>query len=167
LLDVLHYSDEAPRAAYLAGFHAAQSLIFERTARVAKSHSGLRTTFARLAKDDPRIDRTFTRFLARAYKSKEIANYGIGPQAVVTAAEAREMIDLATRCLRVAIHNGEYERAGASGVVFGISRLALSAFRGKTVSSAATWLIGFCLRGTIFESICRTQIGGSKWRRYQ
>jgi hypothetical protein len=32
LLDVLHYSDEAARAAYLAGFHAAQALIFERTA---------------------------------------------------------------------------------------------------------------------------------------
>ena len=97
LLDVMHYSDEAARAAYLAAFHAAQALVFERTARVAKSHSGLRTTFARLAKDDPRIDRPFTRFLARAYKSKEITDYGIGPQAVVTAAEAQEMIDLAMR----------------------------------------------------------------------
>lgn len=66
-------------------------------ARAAKSHSGLRATFARLAKDDPGIDRTFTRFLARAYKFKEIADYGIGPQAVVTAAKAQEMIDLATR----------------------------------------------------------------------
>ena len=97
LLDVMHYSDEAARAAYLAGFHAAQAIVFERTARVAKSHSELRTAFARLAKDDPGIDRTFTRFLARAYKFKEIADYGIGPQAVVTAAEEQEMIDLATR----------------------------------------------------------------------
>jgi uncharacterized protein (UPF0332 family) len=97
LLDVMHYSDEAARAAYLAGFHAAQAIVFERTARVAKSHSGLRTAFPRLAKDDPGIDRTFTCFLARAYKFKEIADYGIGPQAVVTAAEAQEMIDLATR----------------------------------------------------------------------
>ena len=31
LLDVMHYSDEAARAAYLAGFHAAQVLISERT----------------------------------------------------------------------------------------------------------------------------------------
>lgn len=97
LLDVMNYSDEAARAAYLAGFHAAQALVFERTTRIAKSHSGLRSTFARLAKDDPRIDRTFTRFLARAYKSKEITDDGIGPQAVVTVAEAREMIVLATR----------------------------------------------------------------------
>ncbi len=94
LLDVVHYSDEAARAAYLAGFHAAQALVFERTARVAKSHRGLRTTVARL---DPRIDRSFTRFLARAYKSKEITDYGIGPQAVVTTAQAREMLGLATR----------------------------------------------------------------------
>jgi uncharacterized protein (UPF0332 family) len=97
LLDVVHYSDEAARAAYLAGFHAAQALVFERTARVAKSHRGLRTAFARLAKDDPRLDRSFTRFLARAYKSKEITDYGIGRQAVVTTAEAREMLGLATQ----------------------------------------------------------------------
>ena len=97
LLELLHYSEEAAHAAYLAGFHAAQAFVFERTARVAKSHSGLRSTFARLAKDDPRIDRTFTRFLARAYKSKEITDYGVGPQAIVTTAEAQEMIELATR----------------------------------------------------------------------
>jgi uncharacterized protein (UPF0332 family) len=97
LLDVLHYSDEAARAAYLAGFHAAQALLFERTARTAKSHSGLRAAFAQLAKDDTRIDRTLTRFLARAYKSKEISDYGVGPEAVVSSAEAQEMIDLAAR----------------------------------------------------------------------
>jgi uncharacterized protein (UPF0332 family) len=97
LLDVMHYSDEAARAADLAGFHAAQALVFERTARIAKSHSGLRATFARLAKDDARVDRTFTRFLARAYQSKEITDYGVGPEAVVSSAEAEEMIDLATR----------------------------------------------------------------------
>ena len=50
LLDVMHYSDEAARAAYLAGFHAAQALVFERTTRIAKTHSGLRAAFARLAK---------------------------------------------------------------------------------------------------------------------
>ena len=48
LLDVMHYSAEAARAAYLAGFHAAQALISERTGQIAKSHSGVRSTFARL-----------------------------------------------------------------------------------------------------------------------
>jgi uncharacterized protein (UPF0332 family) len=84
LLDVMHYSDEAARAAYLAGFHAAQALISERTGRIAKSHSGVRSTFARLVKDDPQVDRALARFLGRAYRFKEIADYGTGPQAVVT-----------------------------------------------------------------------------------
>ena len=97
LLDLMRYSDEAGRAAYLAGFHAAQALIFARTGKAVKSHSGLRSTFARLTKDEPRLDRTYTRFLARAYKLKEIADYGIGPQAIVTAAEAQETIDVAAR----------------------------------------------------------------------
>jgi uncharacterized protein (UPF0332 family) len=94
---VLHYDDEAARAAYLAGFHAAQALISERTGRIAKTHSGMRSTFARLVKSDPRIDRTLTRFLAQAYKFKEITDYGTGPQATVSAAKAREMIDTAER----------------------------------------------------------------------
>jgi uncharacterized protein (UPF0332 family) len=70
VLDIMHYSDEAARAAYLAGFHAAQALVFEHTARVAKSHSGLHATFARVIEDDSGIDRAFTRFVARAYKSQ-------------------------------------------------------------------------------------------------
>jgi uncharacterized protein (UPF0332 family) len=72
----MHYSDEAARAAYLAGFHAAQALISERTGQIAKSHSGVRSAFARLVKDDPQIDRALVRFLGRAYRFKEIADYG-------------------------------------------------------------------------------------------
>ena len=45
----------AARSAYYAAFHAAEALIVEKTGRVAKSHSGVRSEFARLAKDDPRI----------------------------------------------------------------------------------------------------------------
>ncbi|HJU19595.1 MAG TPA: HEPN domain-containing protein [Stellaceae bacterium] len=97
MLEIMHYSDEAARAAYLAGFHAAQALASERTGRIAKSHSGMRSMFAQLAKDDPRIDRTATRFLARAYRFKEIADYGTGPQAVVSITDAQEAIDSAAR----------------------------------------------------------------------
>jgi uncharacterized protein (UPF0332 family) len=95
--DVLHYDDEAARAAYLAGFHAAQAFISERTGRIAKTHSGMRSTFARLVKSDPLIDRTLTRFLGQAYKLKEITDYGTGPRAAVSTAKAREMIDAAER----------------------------------------------------------------------
>jgi len=93
----MHYSDEAARAAYLAGFHAAQALISERTGQIAKSHSGVRSTFARLVKDDPQIDHALVRFLGRAYRFKEIADYGTGPQAVVSADEAEEAIAAAVR----------------------------------------------------------------------
>jgi uncharacterized protein (UPF0332 family) len=89
------WADEAARAAYLAGFHAAQALILVQTGQVAKSHAGLRTVFARLAKEEPRIERKFTRFLARGYAFKEVADYAVGGQAVVTADEAQEMIDTA------------------------------------------------------------------------
>ncbi len=48
-----HLHDDAARAAYLAAFHAAQALIFERTGKVAKTHRGVQNEFLRLTKDDP------------------------------------------------------------------------------------------------------------------
>jgi len=35
------WPDEAGRAAYLAGFHAAQAFIYEQTGRTVKTHSGV------------------------------------------------------------------------------------------------------------------------------
>ena len=37
----------AGREAYLAAFHAAEALLFERTRKIAKTHRGLRAQFAR------------------------------------------------------------------------------------------------------------------------
>jgi uncharacterized protein (UPF0332 family) len=48
----------AARSAYYAAFHAAEAFIFEKTGRIAKTHRGVRTEFARLTKDDPRIAKT-------------------------------------------------------------------------------------------------------------
>lgn len=87
----------AGRAAYLAAYHAAQALIFDRTGKIAKTHSGVRSEFARLAKEDPRVDRAFTAFLAQAYTLKEIADYGVGPETGVTLAEAGQAIETAGR----------------------------------------------------------------------
>ncbi len=56
----------AGRAAYLAAFHAAQAYIFDITGKASKTHTGLRSEFARLAKDDTRLDRPLSAFLARA-----------------------------------------------------------------------------------------------------
>jgi uncharacterized protein (UPF0332 family) len=47
----MRYNEAAGRTAYLAGFHAAQALIFERTGRAAKTHGGVRTMFLRLSRD--------------------------------------------------------------------------------------------------------------------
>jgi uncharacterized protein (UPF0332 family) len=82
------WPDEAARAAYLAGFHAVQAFVFERTGRVAKSHTGLRTIFA-VGQSELRIECRFTRFLARGYTFKEVADYAVGPPALVTTADAR------------------------------------------------------------------------------
>src|SRR5205823_8599312 len=70
-LNILQYSDEAARAAYLAGFNSAQALVFTRRGRIAKTHRGLRSTFAELVTDQPGLDPSFMRFLAEAYRSKE------------------------------------------------------------------------------------------------
>jgi uncharacterized protein (UPF0332 family) len=44
----------AAGSAYYAAFHTTEALIVERTGKIAKSYSGVRSEFARLAKDDPR-----------------------------------------------------------------------------------------------------------------
>ena len=84
-----------PRA-YLAAYHAAQAFIFDRTGKAAKTHSGVRSEFARLAKDEPEIERAFPTFLARAYAFKETADYAIGHQAGVSGGEAEQAIKIAT-----------------------------------------------------------------------
>jgi uncharacterized protein (UPF0332 family) len=48
----------AAREAYLAVFHAAEAYIFEQTGKAAKTHRGVRSEFARLAKAEPRIGRS-------------------------------------------------------------------------------------------------------------
>ena len=47
------WPDEAGREAYLAGLHAAQALIIERTGRARKRHRGMHGELARLTKGVP------------------------------------------------------------------------------------------------------------------
>jgi uncharacterized protein (UPF0332 family) len=90
-------ADAAGRAAYLAAYHAAQAFVFEATGKAAKTHSGVRSEFARLARADARIDRSFATFLARAYRLKEYADYAIGAEVGATISDARQAIDGAIR----------------------------------------------------------------------
>jgi uncharacterized protein (UPF0332 family) len=95
LLDVMHYSDEAGRGAYLAGLHAAQALIFERTDKVIKRHRGVQNELRRLTKDEPRFDPELRVFLGRAYNLKATADYDTDPGSEVTVGQAEQAIDTA------------------------------------------------------------------------
>lgn len=87
----------AAREAYLAAFHAAEALIHDRTGRVVKTHSGLRTVFSRLAKDEPRLDPAFAQFLANAYDLKSVADYADRPAARISVEDADQTIATAER----------------------------------------------------------------------
>jgi uncharacterized protein (UPF0332 family) len=81
-------NEAAGRTAYLAGFHAAQALVFERTGRVAKSHNGVHTEFLRLTQDDRHLEPELRAFLSQAYNLKAVADYETGSAAKVSANRA-------------------------------------------------------------------------------
>ena len=58
--------------------------LHHRTGRIARSHRGLRTEFARLGRTELGIDPAFVRFLANAYEIKSVADYGAEPEANVS-----------------------------------------------------------------------------------
>jgi uncharacterized protein (UPF0332 family) len=87
----------AGREAYLAASHAAEALVLERSAKIAKTHSGLRSEFARLTRNEPRIDRALSAFPGQAYELKSIADYGTGTEASISPGTARAAVDTATR----------------------------------------------------------------------
>jgi uncharacterized protein (UPF0332 family) len=89
------YPDEAGRAAYMAAFHAAMALIVFRTARSPKTHSGTRSEFARLAREDHRISREQISLLGWSYELKNVADYG--QESAVTKADAERAINEASR----------------------------------------------------------------------
>jgi uncharacterized protein (UPF0332 family) len=103
--------EAAARAAYMAGFHGAQALIFETSGRIYKTHSGVSGEFSRLQKDDLRVDDQVRAFLGRTYNLKAIADYQTGPGSHISDESAREAIASARQFVqRVAgllPHNGQ------------------------------------------------------------
>ena len=89
--------EDAGRAAYLAALHAAQALIFQRTGRVAKTHRGVHGQFLRLVAEETRVDIGLRRFLSEGYRLKAIADYEVGPEAIVPLQEAASAIEIAAR----------------------------------------------------------------------
>jgi len=92
-----NWPDEAGRAAYLAGLHAAQALIVERTGKVTKTHRGVQHELGRLTKDEPRFDMELRAFLGRTYNLKAIADHETGPGSKVSPELAAESIASAKR----------------------------------------------------------------------
>lgn len=80
--------DDAGRAAYLAAFHAAEALIFERTGKVVRTHRGVQSEFLRLTKDDPSFTPEQRIFLSQAYNFKSVADYDTGPEVELSAEKA-------------------------------------------------------------------------------
>jgi uncharacterized protein (UPF0332 family) len=91
----IELAEAAGRAAYLAMFHAAQALIFERIGKVPKTHHGVHAQFSRLAKNEPRIGIELPRFLSQTYDFK--TDYEIGPDATVPLGEALSAIEAAQK----------------------------------------------------------------------
>ena len=85
-------NEAAGRSAYLAGFHAAQALIFERQGRALKTHSGVQSEFHRLVRNDFRFDENLRTFLSRAYNLKAIADYETGPGSEIPRERAEEAV---------------------------------------------------------------------------
>ena len=85
-------ADAAGRTAYLAGFHAAQALIFERLGKMLKTHNGVQTEFLRLTRDDAGLDCDVRAFLSRSYNLKSIADYETGPDAGVSLLRAAQAV---------------------------------------------------------------------------
>jgi uncharacterized protein (UPF0332 family) len=69
------YTDEAGRSAYMAAYHAALAFIVTNTAKSPKTHSGVRSEFARLAHQEPRITREQVSLLGWSYELKNAADY--------------------------------------------------------------------------------------------
>jgi uncharacterized protein (UPF0332 family) len=83
---------QAARLAYFAAFHAAQALIFERTAKAAKTHKGANAQFAKIVLDEG-LAPDLSRFLSIAYHFKTAADYETGEGSIVKREDALKAIE--------------------------------------------------------------------------
>ncbi len=112
MLEVQLY-DDAGRAAYMAAFHAAQALIFERRQRMMKTHHGVQSEFHRLAHDDPAIGAELPAFLSAAYRLKTVADYDVGNHIHPSPEEARRALAAAGAFVEAVMRRIEAGGAGS------------------------------------------------------
>lgn len=90
-------SNDAGRNAYLAVFHAAKAIIFERTGKIAKTHRGVHAEFNRVALREPDIGGEFRSVLSQTYNLKAVADYETGPDSVIPRERAAAAIQSARK----------------------------------------------------------------------
>jgi uncharacterized protein len=88
----LGYSRQAVSRAYYAAFYAARAAL-EAIGETPKSHSGMRTRFAKLAKSSPELGAEAGTALSRLDTRRGRADYG--DDVSVTSTEANDAIDQA------------------------------------------------------------------------
>lgn len=81
------YTEEAGRSVYMAAYHAAMAFIVARTGKSPKTHSGARSEFGRLAREESGISRGQVSLLGWSYELKNAADYEQGTTVSVTEAE--------------------------------------------------------------------------------
>jgi uncharacterized protein (UPF0332 family) len=90
-------AEDAARNAYLAAFHAAKALIFERTGQARMKHGTVQKMFSQIAKSESAIEVEVRRFLGSAYDFKRVADYDIEASAPISLAEASHALNEAER----------------------------------------------------------------------
>ena len=89
---------------------SAEAFIFENTGKIVKTHSGVRSEFARLTKDHANLHGSLRTFLGSAYVYKEISDYGATGVGQVTTDDASAAIATAERfiaCIVAMIRDAE------------------------------------------------------------
>jgi uncharacterized protein (UPF0332 family) len=71
----------------MAAYHAAMAFIVARTGKSPKTHSGARSEFGRLAREESGISRGQVSLLGWSYELKNAADYEQGTTVSVTEAE--------------------------------------------------------------------------------
>lgn len=84
--------EDAARASYLANFHMAQALIFEKAEKVPRTHRGVQSEFARLTKDELDTRKDVRATLSRSYDFKAFADYFSGPIVSIGSEEAAQAL---------------------------------------------------------------------------
>ena len=91
--------EDAARNTYYVAFHAAQALIFERSDKSAKTHSGVHRQFDRLTQNHPEFSGSLRTFINSAYDFKTAADYETHGAGRISLSRTQGAIEIARRFL--------------------------------------------------------------------